>query len=211
MLSWALLKADPWGQPYVCVLVCLLGMCTQLPCHGLDLRTRYCGSLASLGTGVTLGKRDPPRGQSCCIWVSRTVHSCNPQPATEQFNAQGSCTGQAHTAGCYFSWIALLLLYLTASGSCLRRESESWRLPPLYAPFMKVHASSALRKLSKCGGINTKQSPLRGLLSAANCNYSHGYGTDGNSFLLQNTVPLENEFSYLKNSFWSFLNCCRGV
>lgn len=103
----------------------------------------------------------PHGGQSHCIWLPLTFHSCNPQPATEQFHAQGSCTGQAHTAGSCFSWIAFLLPYLTAPGSCLRSNSESWHLPPLYVPLMKVHASSALKKLSKCGGITTKQSPLR--------------------------------------------------
>lgn len=155
------LCADPWGQPYVCVLVCLLGICTQLPCHWLDLETRCCGSLAPLGTGVTLGQEGSP-------WGPKPLHSgtlnsaqLQSQPAAEQFHAQGSCTGQTHTAGCCFSWIALLLPYLTAPGSCLRRDSESWHLPPLYVSLMKVHASSALRKLSKCGGITTKQSPLR--------------------------------------------------
>lgn len=128
------------------------------------LATGWTWRLTSVAALHPWGQKWPwgyPHGGQSWIWLPLTVHSCNPQPATEQFHAWGSCTGQAHTAGCCFSWFVLLPLYLTASGSSLSGDSQSWHLPPLWVPLVKVHASNTLRKLLKCGGITTKQSPLR--------------------------------------------------
>lgn len=183
VVKGTVLCADPWGQPYVSVLVWFWEYVPRCLATGWTWRLATVAALHPWGQEWPWSKKDPHGGQSHCIWLPLTVHSCNPQPTTEHIHAPSSCTGQAHTAGCCFSWIILLLPYLTASGPCLKRDSESWHPPPLCVPLMKVHASSALRELSKCGGITTKQpSGSHHLLSAANCNYSSGYGTDRHSF-----------------------------
>lgn len=154
-----------------CSLCCSVGPAMCL-CACVPSGSMYPAALPLAGPGDSLlwlpcihgDRSDPggyPHGGQSCIWLPLTVHSCNPRPATEQFHAWGSCTGQAHTAGCCFSWFVLLPPYLTASGSSLSRDSQSWHLPPLCVPLVKVHASNTLRKLLKCGGITTKQSPLR--------------------------------------------------
>lgn len=204
VVKGTVLCADPLGQPYVCVLECLLGLCAQLPHHWLE--THCCGSLASMGTGVTLGQEGSPWGPRplCCTSNSTQLQST-------ACNRTISCPGELHRSGTH-CW---LLFFPNCSPPTLfdslrfTSHKTQWKLAPT-SSLCASHESSCKQcseKVIKVWRDHHKTEPLEShhLLSAANCNYSSGYGTDGQSFLLQNTVPLENELSCLKNSFWSFL------
>lgn len=178
------LCAAPWGQPCVYVLVCLLGVCTQLPCHWLDLETHFCGCLASMGTEVTLGVS--PWGPNLHL-----VTSNSSQLQSTACNRTISCLGELHRSGTH-CWLLFFLICSPPTVFDSLRFKSQQRQSEL-APTSSLCASreSSCKQYSEKvievwrDHHQTEPSESHHLLSAANCNYSSGCGTDGHGFLLK--------------------------
>lgn len=132
------------------------------------------------------GKRDPCGGQN------HSVTSNSTQLQSAACNKTISCPEELHRSGTH-CW---LLFFLNCSPpnlfDSLRFVSQKrqWKLAPT-SSLCASHESSCKQCSEKVIKVwrdhhKTEPSESHHLLSAANCNYRSGYGTDRHSFLLQN-------------------------